>query len=310
MRSIAYVLGVIVVALTAVWAFAFHSIYIREEPRIAASRWIFQNVPGPINVQFATPGDGSYNQPLPFPTGGFVQEGIPYETQFFPAQDGTVESITLGHALNSTASSSTLKLILSNAPSPTPQQVLATATLTAPFDSDKDPRGKFYTLKLDKPITVKKGEQYFLRFELDKGMLTIEGSSVTNETDYDYGLPFRVDGYDAFGGIYRGDLNLQVYWDDNQDKLNRFVDILNQTDYIFIPTNHQYAQITRLPERYPLTTLYYRELIGCPLGAEINQCYYDAKPENTTGRLGFDLVAVFETYPTLGPIVINDQRAE
>ena len=28
-----------------------------------------------------------------------------------------------------------------------------------------------------------------------------------------------------------------------------------------IPTNHQYGQITRLPERYPLTTVYYRELL-------------------------------------------------
>ena len=70
---------------------------------------------------------------------------------------------------------------------------------------------------------------------------------MSNETDYDYGLPFRVDSYDAFGGIYRGDLTEQVYWDDNADKLNRFEDILNQTDYIFIPTNHQYAQITAPP---------------------------------------------------------------
>ena len=57
--------------------------------------------------------------------------------------------------------------------------------------------------------------------------------------------------YDPFGGIYRGDLNLQVYWDDNADKLARFQSVLDQTDYIFIPTNHQYAQITRIPERYP-----------------------------------------------------------
>ena len=35
-------------------------------------------------------------------------------------------------------------------------------------------------------------------------MLTLNGSAVSNETDYDYGLPFRVDSYDAFGGIYRG----------------------------------------------------------------------------------------------------------
>ena len=93
-------------------------------------------------------------------------------------------------------------------------------------------------------------------------------------------FPSAVDGYDAFGGIYRGDLNLQVYWDDNAEKLDRFVTTLDQTDYIFIPTNHQYAQITRLPERYPLTTLYYRELIGCPAG----EGYHLVLSRRTAGR--------------------------
>ena len=139
-------------------------------------------------------------------------------------------------------------------------------------------------------------------------MLSLNGSAVSNETDYDYGLPFRVDGYDAFGGIYRGDLNLQVYWDDNADKLKRFVDTLNQTDYIFIPTNHQYAQITRLPERYPLTTLYYRELIGCPVGIGDHPLLLSRQSRvRYQGRLGFDLVAVFETYPNAG--TIRDQRS-
>jgi YYY domain-containing protein len=124
-----------------------------------------------------------------------------------------------------------------------------------------------------------------------------------------------VDGYDAFGGIYRGDLNLQVYWDDNADKLTRFINILDQADYIFIPTNHQYAQITRLPERYPLTTHYYRELMGCPPSEDIIACYHEAKPGDHQGKLGFDLVAVFETFPALdlpklGRIEINDQYAE
>ncbi len=146
-------------------------------------------------------------------------------------------------------------------------------------------------------------------------MLFIDGSAVINETDYDYGLPFRIDGYDAFGGIYRGDLNLQVYWDDNADKLERYVSTLDQGDYIFIPTNHQYAQITRLPERYPLTTYYYRELMGCPFDANIISCYHEAEPGDHQGRLGYDLVAVFETFPKLdlpliGEIEINDQYAE
>jgi YYY domain-containing protein len=309
-QLLAGILGIAVVALTAIWAFAFHSIYLRPEPRIAASYWILQNVPGPINLQIDTEENGIYNQPVPFPAGGYVRQGLPYETTIFLKRNGTIESISLGHALNTLASSSTLKLSLSIAPHPTPKQILATATLNADFDSDQDPRGKPYTLKLDRPVPAVAGQPYYLRLEVDAGRLTIEGDTVANETDYDYPLPFTVDGYDPFGGIYRGDLNLQVYWGDTEEQLGRYVEVLSQTDYILIPTNHQYAQITRVPERYPLTTFYYRELIGCPSGKNITECYRTAKPGVYKGRLGFDLVAVFENYPTLGSLVINDQTAE
>ena len=66
----------------------------------------------------------------------------------------------------------------------------------------------------------------------------------------------------------------------------------------------------RLPERYPLTTYYYRELMGCPQDSNIIKCYYEAKPGDTKGKLGFDLVAVFDTFPKLGNFEINDQYAE
>ena len=313
-KTLSIIIGLTVISLTAAWAFAFQSIYLRDEPRIAASRWIFQNVPGPINVQYQTT-DGAYNQPLPFVTNGFIEAGFPYDTTFITQKDGLIESIKLGYAANTLASPSTVNLILSDVPDPTPDQALTTATLTADFLPGRDMRGSEVTLTFDTPVLVTKGQQYYLRFALDQGRLVIRGSAVVNETDYDYGLPFRIDGYDAFGGIYRGDLNLQVYWDDDEIKRNRFVTTLDEADYIFIPTNHQYAQITRLPERYPLTTMYYRELMGCPIGADIIACYHEAKPGDYQGRLGFDLVAVFETYPKLdlpllGEIEINDQYAE
>jgi len=303
------IVTILVITLTAAWAFAFHSIYLRDEPRIAASRWIYQNIPGPINVEYQI-SNSIYNQPIPFPSDGFIQSGIPYNTSFSAQTDGIITSILLGHALNVIPSPSTLNLVVSDLPDTTTEQSLATASLTADFSNAKDPQGDSYILKLDKPIPVTRGQQYYLHFELDTGTLIINGSSIVNETDYDYGLPFRLDGYDAFGGIYRGDLNLQVYWDDNEDKLERFVSTLDQADYIFIPTNHQYAQISRVPERYPLTTLYYRELMGCPLNMDIIPCYHEAHPGDYEGRLGFDLVAVFETFPKLGPIEFNDQYAE
>ncbi len=99
---------------------------------MAASRWIFQNVPGPINVEYQTKGS-TYNQPLPFPAGGFIQAGQPYDTTFVAQSDGIVDSITLGHAANTLASSSTLSLLLSDTPNPTPEQALTTASLTDDF---------------------------------------------------------------------------------------------------------------------------------------------------------------------------------
>ena len=124
--------------------------------------------------------------------------------------------------------SSTLRLTVSDTPNPSDGQSLATASLTSEFARQNDGQGNSYTLKLDKPVLLQKGSQYYLRLEIDEGILQISGAAIANETDYDYALPFRVDGYDAFGGIYRGDLNLQVYWDDNAEKLNRYVDMLTR----------------------------------------------------------------------------------
>ncbi len=408
-------LGIIVLVLTAIWAFAFQSIYLRAETRMTASRWLFQNAPGPVNIHIETE-DGMYSQPLGVSTAMLIQPNAPFITTFVPNVGGDISEIMLGHARNS-AAPSTLVLTLSSseapdvalgtasqfvdylAPNPSisfvfgveipvvqgqtydlkieslendltltgpinvliqtsngtytqhsdisttfvsnyngqvseimlghvmdsaspstitltltspsdPETVLATASQSVDYLSTDDVRGPSVLLSFDEPIPVIKGQAYDLKIETSGTGLALSGSALANETDYDWGLPFRVDGYDPFGGMYRGDLLLQVYWDDNLDKLNRYVDMLDQSDYIIIPTNHQYAQITRLPERYPLTTLYYRELLGCPAGEDIIHCYRVAEPGQFKGNLGFELVEVFESYPTFGPLVINDQAAE
>ena len=310
-RILAVTVGVLVLGATAAYAYAFIGIYIRPEPRIAASTWIYQNIPGPINVDTQTSAGTTAQQPLPFPYGGVIQAGTPYQTAFTSQNDGMLTSILLGHVADSSNSGpQTLSVILSSSPDPQPDQVLANLSVTANFTPTSDPRGDPVPLNLAQPVSLQHGTSYFLQIQTTGGALTLVGAGVANETDYDYPLPFRTEGYDAFGGIYPGDLNLQVYWDDNADKLARFQNVLDQADYIFIPTNHQYAQITRIPERYPLTTEYYRDLIGCPPDKNIIWCYRVAEPGMFHGSLGFDLVATFESYPTLGPLVINDQSAE
>jgi hypothetical protein len=80
------ILGGIVLALTAIWAFAFQSMYLRDETRMAASRWMFQNVPASVNLSMQTDA-GAYNQPVPFPFGYVITPDAPYTLPFFPNRD-------------------------------------------------------------------------------------------------------------------------------------------------------------------------------------------------------------------------------
>jgi len=431
---LAALVGVSVLVLTAGWAFAFSRIYLRPETRVAASRWIYQNVPGPINLTIQMADGKVYQQPLPVHVGSVIQTNSPYQLSFTAQADGALDQILLPHVTNhllrvtflqnspdpqvvasgyllvtpasagsatpdsqrlifdtlptlysqlsylikvevldpafqldlcgpvhlSIASSSTLldqtidppvechtsadrpyqvqftppgdgilsqmafshvadgyptglqslNLTVSSGPDFSPDQVLATASVVADFVPTDDPRGNPIKLVPDHSAKLQRGSTYYLRFNTSGVALALIGSAISNETDIDWNLPFRLDGYDGFNGIYRGDLNLQVYWEDNTNKLARYESLLDQTDYIFIPTNHQYGQTTRLPERYPLTTAYYRQLLGCPMDKDILWCYRVAEPGMFKGSLGFDLVTIFESYPTFGSLVINDQSSE
>jgi hypothetical protein len=310
-RLSSLLVGVTVLALTSAYAYAFSRIYVRPETRIAASNWVYQNIPGPINLQVKTAGGAILQQPLPFSTGTVIQSGSPYQTVFVSQSEGVLTSILLAHVADTSASGvQTLRLIISVAPDPQPGQELASLAVTADFTPSADGRGDPFTLTLDNPVSLQIGVTYYLQIQTTGGVLNLLGAAIANETDWDYNLPFRTAYYDAFGGIYRGGLNMEVYFPDDADKLARFQSVLDQTDYLFIPTNHQYAQITRLPERYPLTTEYYRQLIGCPAEKDIIWCYRVAEPDMFHGNLGFDLVATFTSYPTIGSLAINDQAAE
>ena len=85
-------------------------------------------------------------------------------------------------------------------------------------------------------------------------------------------------------------VELPMYEDDNEQKYHLLRSRLSEADYIVLSTNRLYGAIPRLPERYPMSTRYYRLLFA--------------------GELGFEKVAEFTTYPRLGPFVFNDDSAD
>lgn len=175
-----------------------------------------------------------------------------------------------------------------------------------------DPEGKGYHLILENPIPVDLGSSYSLNLHLTStdNDVQLKGSGIANEGEWDDGLPLRLDGYDGFAGIYPLDLNFNMYWDDNPEKLDRFIRILDEADYIVISSNRQWGSLSRIPERFPLISLYYRELLGCPDDRQIEWCYKTAIPGMFAGNLGFDLIKVFSSEPGIGSFRLNDQFAE
>ncbi len=85
-------------------------------------------------------------------------------------------------------------------------------------------------------------------------------------------------------------LELPMYEPDTYTKFSHVYEVLQQADYIILATNRLYRSIPRLPERYPISSEYYRLLFA--------------------EQLGFAKVATFTSYPRLDGWVIVDDAAD
>jgi YYY domain-containing protein len=240
-----------------------------------------------------------------------LREGQEHTVTFSPLQSGYVTSIEFPHVVDwewTGAPHTLLVSLMGNGES-------ASVELVDTFLAEKDWRGKAYQVELLDPLPVSSDEAYVLRLVLTQGegALGFYGSKQANESTWDDVIPLGMDGFSPFdynNGLYRTDLNFEMYWDDNEDKRQRFIDNLDQADYLFITSNRQWGTTVRVPERYPLTSSYYRNLIGCPEDKEIIWCYSVAEPGMMNGSLGFELHKVFQSDPSIGPFKFNTQFAE
>ena len=315
-RPLALSIGGVALLGALIWAMAFTRIYTRDVTRLDASRWIYQNIPGPINVRIQTDAEVA-SQPLAFPQGFTIRPEEPFTSSFVARADGVLKGVHLAHVIRErespeivTSDLVTIRLMLSEQPNA--EQGLVEATLV--YDPASQPKslGSRPAFTFDDSVELTKGVRYYLKLTLDSGggQISVVGASIANETTWDDGLPMRVDGYDGYGGIYQGGLNFEMYWEDNNEKRERMIGILNDADVVMISSSRQWASLTRLPHKYPLTIAYYRNLLGCPDDRSIEWCYNVADVGTFEGRLGFELANVFQSDPSIGPLRINDQFSE
>ena len=160
------------------------------------------------------------------------------------------------------------------------------------------------------PVELLGDQTYQVHYEITSGApLHLYGESFTLETSWDDALPLNIDQYNVQGGIFVP-LNLELYEPDTPEKRDDMLKILAESDYIVIPSNRAYDAMPRLPLRYPLTLKYYQALFDCNCSGDAleNRAYGLEPPFKSP--LGFELVAAFESPPSLGFLKFSDQSAD
>ena len=156
--------------------------------------------------------------------------------------------------------------------------------------------------------TLDSEETYVLTLEVTQGSpVQFSGVGVALETTWDDYLPLSQEYFDPYGGIYR-QFNLELFEPDTEEKLNLIVDVLDGADYLVISSDRVYDAVPHLPLRFPLTVAFYQALFDCD-AIVIAECAYPASAP-LEGKLGFELVATFESYPSLGGISFPDSTAQ
>jgi YYY domain-containing protein len=242
-----------------------------------------------------------------------ITENRPYSIQLNAIETGKLTEIYFPRVSNLSASSGRMTFTATLSKTPGGEEILGKSDVSVDFNSTVSGLQEI-AAKFNPPIDLEAKKPYTLILTTTgKTELALAGTKPALESSWDDPLPLGMNGINPFdynSGPYRTDLNFEMYWDDSQDKLTKFLSTIQQADYIFITSNRQWGTTTRVPERYPLTSEYYRNLIGCPVGTDILWCFRVGQPGMYKGNLGFDLIQVFENDPTLGNFRINTQFAE
>ena len=112
------------------------------------------------------------------------------------------------------------------------------------------------------------------------------GSTIAVE-HWDDALPLPLDGRNP--QLFER-VQLRVFDPDREAKRTHLIETLSHSELVILASDRGAATIPRMPQRYPLTGRYYAAL--------------------DDGSLGFDLLARFESRPSLGPWTIDDRAAE
>lgn len=309
-------------AFTVLWAFMFTNIYRNLLTRVAASHWVTEQVPGDFAMRIDGAPEGTplvninlfhrdTEEPLETRVTRLDSLQAPRSAfQFTAPASGTISSMFAPHLGDPFDSPEPERLRF------TIQRVQALETLVDfTWESDlprtEHPIGNSYDIALPEPLSVIEGETYEFAVTLESDGAVLSGGSIfTWEGAWDDPIPTGVcrlpDGmtvsdspppgliWDARECARNSPWSSQIngykpnlVYEDEPSKRVILLETLQNSDYYIISSNRFYDQMARNPQRWPMTTEFYRALFA--------------------GELGYDLHALFQETFELGPLRVSDQ---
>ncbi len=263
------------VLLALAWAWGFTGIWRRPNTRIAASRYLYANLPVATNVVLDGAG-GARRIPIPDGRSRVVTEeatvlGIP------PGTDGLLRRVELPHVAGPPGSE--LRIAIRRAGSTTPLAEGAFPVRTTP----RHPLGDAASVSFDSLLLQPEGA-WQLVLTARGGPVTITSSVLLGET-WDEVLPCSLDGRD--GNSYDVRL-LPVRGPDHAAKRVAILAAIAEADAVVLSSPRSLWVVPRLPRNHPFTMAWYRALFD--------------------GRLGFSAAppSPFQAPLHLGPFSVSD----
>ncbi len=282
-QGLAAGLIVLVVVPSFLWANAFVQIYREPVTRIAASQWMFENIPTGATLIYEAEGQAK-ELTLPLKGYDFQPGGNPLFLPVILPEDGTVTAVRLNNLYIPTSFSTgqdhavTMQASFLNGPSETTELVVGEEEAS-------------YTLDLPETAVTANAPQQ-LMLELTAGSPVRAETSLLMNEHWDGILPYDVNGRSAYGAHFTEVTGGQrpITNPDSPEKRDEMVQWLEEADYVVLSSQRAVWSLPRLPLTYPMTTRYY-EALFC-------------------GELGFELVAEFHAPLQIGPLYISDTTGQ
>ncbi len=273
-------LAALVLVPSFLWATMFTQIYREPVTRVAASNWIFENVPSGATLLY-TSADGTPRElQLPVKEFLFQQDGVPLIVDFQLPEDGTITGVRFNYLSDPDegVDAETLSVQL-NDPAPV-TQVLELAG---------DRQAAEFSLP---PTAASAGAPQRLTAVAGPGGPIRAGTSRLVNEHWDDLLPVSTGGRSAYGSYYTEVVGGQrpVTHPDSPEKREEVILWLDEADYIMLSSQRAMWSLPRLPLTYPMMVRYYEALFN--------------------GDLGFELVQQNHGNLRLGPLYVSDTTGQ